>query len=260
MSANQLSNRPLLISVAQYEDELKSDECTVFDVIETAHRLGADGVELRRETWINWQGELEKARARGQELGLLVTYATHVTLFSEDEAGQEVLRGDIDAASTLGSPILRVFQGPAPASDDAPQWDAARKVISYAATKDVIVALENYVGMPGGTLAEITRVLRLIDAPALGTNIDIGNYHARNEDIVNAIRTVGSRAVSAHIKDKAADPNEPPTYLGAGVLPLAAILAELDKLPQPIICCFEFRGGGDPEGRIQKSLAFLRNR
>lgn len=258
MTTTQSPHRPLLISVAQYEDELKAGDCTVFDVIEAAHRLGADGVELRRETWKNWQDELEKARAYGKERGLLVTYATHVTLFSEDASGQEALRGDIDAASTLGSPILRIFQGPAPASDDDPQWDAARAMIDYAATKNVTIALENYVGMPGGTLAEIARVLRLIDTPALGTNIDIGNYHARNEDIVNAIRTVGSRAVSSHIKDKTDDPNEPPTYLGAGVLPLPAIFAELDKLPQPIICCFEFRGGGDPEGRIEKSLAFMR--
>ncbi len=258
MPPTQSNNRPLLISVAQYEDELKSGDSTVFDVIETAHRLGADGVELRRETWANWQDELGQARSRGEELGLLVTYATHVTLFSEDAAGQEMLRRDIDAASTLGSPVLRIFQGPAPATDDDPQWDSARKMIDYAATKNVVIALENYVGTPGGTLAEIARVLTLIVSPALGTNIDIGNYHARNEDIVNAIRTVGSRAVSAHIKDKSADPTEPPTYLGAGVLPLPAILAALEKLPQRIIFCFEFRGGGDPEGRIQKSLAFLR--
>jgi hypothetical protein len=29
-------------------------------------------------------------------------------------------------------------------------------------------------------------------------------------------------------------------------------------LGQPITYCFEFGGGGDPEGRVQKSLDFLR--
>ncbi|MEZ4656859.1 MAG: hypothetical protein R2911_04750 [Caldilineaceae bacterium] len=78
---SQSTNRPLLISVMQYEDCLKSGAATVFDVIETAHRLGADGVELRRETWPHWQSELSAARDCIAELGLLVAYATHVTLF-----------------------------------------------------------------------------------------------------------------------------------------------------------------------------------
>jgi hypothetical protein len=39
---------------------------------------------------------------------------------------------------------------------------------------------------------------------------------------------------------------------------LRAALAEFSRLPQPIIYCFEFPGGDDPAGRIQKSLAYLR--
>jgi hypothetical protein len=42
------------------------------------------------------------------------------------------------------------------------------------------------------------------------------------------------------------------------LLPLRDALAELARLPQPVIHCFEFAGGGDPVGRIQKSLAYLR--
>jgi hypothetical protein len=41
---------------------------------------------------------------------------------------------------------------------------------------------------------------------------------------------------------------------------LPAILAELDNLPQEMIYCFEFSGGGDPDGRITKSLAYLGRR
>lgn len=253
-----MNNRPLLISVAQYEDELKDGTATIFDVIDAAHRLGADGVELRRETWANHAAELETARARIEELELLVTYATHATLFNESEDGYAQVRADLDAAKTLGSPQLRIFQGPLPASDDDAEWNKAQAIVDYAAERDVVVALENYVGEPGGTLAEIQSVLQRIDSPALGTNIDIGNYDAHGEDIPHAIRTVGGRAVSAHIKDKTATPGDPPTALGSGVLPLGEIMAELDALPQRVIYCFEFRGGGNPEGRIRQSLNFLR--
>jgi hypothetical protein len=48
------------------------------------------------------------------------------------------------------------------------------------------------------------------------------------------------------------------TYLGGGTFPLCAVLAEFARLLQKVIHCFEFGGGGDPEGRIEKSLAYLR--
>ena len=253
-------NRPIFISVMQYEDRLKSGAATVFDVIETAHQMGADGVELRRETWPHWQAELPAARARIEELGLLAAYATHVTLFPSAPDGQQTLLQDIDAAAALGSPILRVFQGPAPDRDDAPAWQAARAAVDHAAAQDIVIALENYVGMPGGKLAEIARVLAQIASPALGTNIDIGNYAQHNQDVVDAIQTIGSRAVYAHLKDKSGVSGEPPIPLGDGILPLRDILHALDQLPQQVLYCFEFRGGDDPEAGIERSLAFLRNR
>lgn len=251
------TQRPVLISVMQYEDALKSGACTVFDVIETAHRVGAAGVELRRETWANWQTELGAARARIEALGLLVTYATHVTLFSDDPNGQTILRQDIDAAQALGSPLLRVFQGPAPADEDAVGWAAGQAAVDYAAAHNVVIALENYVGMPGGKLHEIKRVLDRIDGTALGTNIDIGNYAQHEQDVIEAISTVGHRAVYAHIKDKTNMSGAAPVELGAGILPLPAILGALDSLPQAFPYCFEFRGGDDPAARITQSLAYL---
>lgn len=257
MTAATAPRHPILISVMQFEDQLKAGTMTVFDVMDTAKQLGADGVELRRETWPNWQAELSAARAQVEAQGLLVAYATHVTLFSDDEQGQQVLHQDIDAAAALGSPILRVFQGPAPTADDDLCWDGARKAIEVAAQQNVVIALENYVGMPGGKLAEIERVLNLIEHPALGTNIDIGNYNQHGQDVVEAIHAIGDRAVYAHIKDKTAVSGEPPIYLGGGQMSLPEILAALDALPQSFPYCFEFRGGDDPAAAIKASLAYL---
>lgn len=254
------SEQPVLISVMQFEDELAAGTRTVYDVIETAHRLGVDGVELRRETWPQMADEQQSARQRIEELGLLVTFATHATLFSADAAGRQLLRQDIDTARALGSPQLRVFQGPAPADDDEQGWAAGRAAVAYAASQGIVLALENYARTPGGRLAEIQRVLDHIQDPALATNIDIGNYYLHEEDIPAAIRAVGSRAVSAHLKDQTGTPGDPPTYLGNGVMALDEILAELDRLSQSLLYCFEFRGGGEPEARIQRSLTYLRER
>lgn len=255
-----IAHRPLLISVMQFEDDLISGRRTVFDVIALARRIGVDGVELRRETWANLEAEVDAARRRLTDLDLLVTYATHATLFAGEAEALQAVRDDIDMAQRLQSPQLRIFSGPIPESDDDARWDLARDIIDYAAERDVIIALENYARTPGGTVAEIRSVLDRLQTPALMTNIDIGNYWLHREDVPAAIQTVGNRAVSVHLKDQMAEPGQPPVSLGEGVLPLDDIFAELAALPQPLIYCFEFRGGADPERRIEAAVAYMRQR
>lgn len=245
-------NRSVLISVMQFEDALKSGALTVFDVIERAEGLGVDGVELRRELWPNWQPELVEARRQADAAGLLIAYATHATLFSTDAA---TLRGDIDAAATLGSPIIRFFPGQLPAEDDADGWAGGQAIADYAAQKGVVIALENYARTPGGTLAEIQTALARI--PSLMTNFDMGNYSLHSQDVPAAVAALAGRIVYSHLKDQTGNPADAPTVLGAGVLPLGDIFAALDALPQEILYCFEFRGGDDALARIEQALAWL---
>jgi sugar phosphate isomerase/epimerase len=246
-------NRPLLISIVQYMDELDAGRVTIFDIIEAARQLGAAGVELRREAWPKMAEELAAARSRLQDLDLIVTYATFATLFSAEAEAEAILYQDIDTAAALGASLFRVFQGPAPADHDAAGWAKGQAVIDYAANRQVTIALENYARSPGGRLAEITRTLDRL--PALTTNIDFANYAGHGQDIFEAIAAVGRRASYAHLKDISESGDL--TALGDGTLPVAEIMAALDALPQPMLYCFEFRGGGDPARRIKKSLDFL---
>lgn len=252
-------HRPVLISTMQFEAELKNGALTVFDVIETARRLGVDGVELRRELWPGWRDEAEAARRWAGDRGLLLTYATFATLFSPDAVEAAQLYEDIETAAALGSPIFRVFQGPMPADDDEAGWEAAQAVVEYAGDYNVILALENYARTPGGTLAEVRHVLDRITDRALATNLDIGNYARHGEDVPTAIRTLGSRIASAHLKDQPHNLDELPTFLGGGDQELAPIFAAFDELPQRILYCFEFRDGDIIEG-IRNSIAYLRKR
>jgi len=246
--------RPVLISVVQYQEGIIAGTTRIVDLFDTAHRLGADGVELRPQFWKEKTSELPAARERAAQHGLLITYATMGTLYGTDAAS---LRQDIDDARALGSPILRVFPGQLP-GDDGQGWETGREIARYAETQGVTLALENFVGTPGGTLDEITRGLDHI--PALATNIDIGNYPHHDQDVPDAIRAVGARAVSAHLKDHGEPPGYASAALGDGVLPLGAIIDALDRLPQRLLSIFEFGGGGDPDDRITRSLAYLRAR
>ena len=243
----------------QLEDELKSGERSVWDLIDIARRTGADGVELRRETWPRLDAELTAAASRIAEARLLVTYATQATLFDHAESTQQ-LRQDIDTAATLGAPIVRFFPGPTPPPDDQAAWARARQVVDYAAAHNTVIALENYARTPGGTLAEVQGALNRLASPALRTNLDMGNYPNHGQDVVQAIHALSDKIIAAHLKDKTANPDDPPAPLGTGVLPLAEILDALDRLPQPVYYIFEFRGVGDPVGGIEHSLAYLRQR
>lgn len=247
--------RPVLISIVQYAEPVTSGQIGITDVVEAAYRLGADGVELRPQFWKDKAVELGPARERAEQHGLIMIYATMGTLFGTDPAS---LRQDIDDAVALGSPILRVFPGPLPADDDEPGWMGGRVIARYAAAQGITLALENFVGTPGGTLDEISRALDHI--PELMTNIDIGNYPRHGQDVPAAIRAVGSRAIMSHLKDATDDPADGTTYLGGAALPLPAILDELDRLPQRVFYIFEFGGGGNPDDRITRSLAYLRAR
>jgi len=252
--------RPILISVMQYEDELRAGTLATRDVIAAAVRPGVAGVEVRPEFWRDKARELPEARELLATHGLLVTNATRNTLFGVAPDGAATLREDIDDTRALGASQLRVFPGPLPADDDAAGWAAGRALVDYAAAQGIVLALENFSGSPGGRLVEIAAVLDRIPAPALRTNIDIGNYTRHGDDVPTAIRTLGARAISAHLKDQDGPPDFDSQPLGGGVLPLGAIMAALERLPQRLLYCFEFRGGGDPEGRIVTSLAYLRER
>jgi sugar phosphate isomerase/epimerase len=182
----------------------------------------------------------------------MLTYATHNSFPLFDPAATDTLRQDIDDARALGSPLLRIFPGAVPTDDDTAGWERGKSLATYATARGITIALENYARTPGGTLAEVQRTLAGI--PALRTNVDIGNYTNHGQDVPDAIRALGDRVVSAHLKDQGA------LALGEGTLPLPAILSELDRLPQRVLYICEFAGGPDPDATIAASLTYLKRR
>ena len=252
------AERPILISVVQYLPQLEAGTMTIADMVNKAKTFGVDGVELRREAWPAYKAELPAVRQQIRDLGLLVTYATFSTLFNEDDAAHELLLEDVRTAAALGAPLLRVFPGGTPADDRDKRWAWARQAVALADEFGIQLALENFARTPGGTLAEAVNILHKIDAPALRANIDIGNYPLHNQDPIEAIQTIGHKAIYSHIKDYGGAPDATVRF-GEGVLPLADIFAAFDALPQRIIYCFEFGGGADPDQHIQDAFALVKS-
>jgi sugar phosphate isomerase/epimerase len=254
--------RPILLSTVQYDAELRTGQIQLTDVLRVAKQLGVDGVELRDVYWNDKASDLPSCRRLADELSLVLSYATFARLFGDEATnGREAVRQAIDDGAALQAPIVRVFPGPVPEDDDRASWAASEALVNLAGARGIVLALENFSGSPGGRLAEIQRVLKRYSAPSLGTNVDIGNYALNGQDVPAAIRALGPRIVYAHLKhNRRVEDKIEATYLGAGDVPLDETMRLFAGLGQPITYCFEFGGGGDPEGRIQKSLDFLRGR
>jgi sugar phosphate isomerase/epimerase len=251
--------REFLISAVQIDTELRSGTRTVLDLAPLAQKHGARGAEYRDYYWKDKQRELPAVREQLSRLGLLAAYTTNTTLYNTDPALQAQLLRDIEDASVLGSPLLRVNLGARPTPDRAaPVREGACRAIEHAAHCGIRLALENNARPPGEQLSEIQEALQALSAPALGTNIDFANYVTCNQDPIAAIKALGPWIIYAHAKDTMrAGTGWKSASLGDGSLPLRDIFAALDATGANFLLCFEFPGEGDPDGAIARSKACL---
>jgi sugar phosphate isomerase/epimerase len=254
------SEREVLICGVQFDQELKSGAMTVLDLAPIAKRQGAAGVEYREIWWRDKSREIPAIRDQLSELGLKGTYATFTTLFNRDPAKQRQLLEDLEDARALGSPLMRVFRGewPGEAPEDAAMREAAQEAIDRAASYNMVLALENFIG-PGGTrMEEVKETIESFGSPALRANLDTSNYAINNQDPLRAIEMLQDWIVYCHLKDARESPEGlKATYPGNGILPIAEIIMRLEAIDRHIPICLEIPGEGDPEGVIAKSLEHL---
>lgn len=115
----------------------------------------------------------------------------------------EDCRNWVDYAAAMGAPVIRIFAGKVP-KGDTEQAAVTRCVaginqsVEYAASKGVILALENH----GGITATPDQMLGIIkqvdDSPFFGVNFDSGNF--ATEDPYGDLARIAPYAVNAQIK------------------------------------------------------------
>jgi sugar phosphate isomerase/epimerase len=126
------------------------------------------------------------------------------TLPVGDKRTQEIatVKRWIDHAAMLGAPHIRVFAGSLPTGMSKGQAralciGALEETCAYAATRGVFLGLENH----GGIVAEpadLLDLIRSVDSPWLGVNLDSGNFHTA-DPYVDLVRFV-PYAVNVQIK------------------------------------------------------------
>jgi sugar phosphate isomerase/epimerase len=111
-------------------------------------------------------------------------------------------RSWIDRAAELDAPVIRIFAGTVPrdaTEDQAAAWqiDGIKESLPYAASKGVTLALENHGGITA-TPRQILNIVKAVDGPNFGVNLDTGNFHG--EDPYAEIAELAPYAVNVQVK------------------------------------------------------------
>ena len=112
-------------------------------------------------------------------------------------------RNWIDHAALMGAPVIRIFAGKVPQGDTEQAAvdrcvSAINESVAYAATKGVILALENHGGITA-TPDQMLRIIKQVDhSPFFGVNFDSGNFVTK--DPYGDLARIAPYAVNAQIK------------------------------------------------------------
>lgn len=112
----------------------------------------------------------------------------------------------VDVADSLGASHIRVFGGNVPkgrTEDEAAAWvtECLLRASDYAATKGVILGLENH----GGITTRAERVIEIVDkvnSPWVRINLDTGNFRS---DVFQQIEMCLPKTVNIQVKVEAVD-------------------------------------------------------
>ena len=112
----------------------------------------------------------------------------------------------VDAAELLGAPHVRVFAGNLPGGASEKQgieWvvEAMKPACDYAAKRGITLGIENHGGMTARA-ATTLEILRRVDSPYAGINLDISNFEGKTDDeMYSDIQACVPHASHAHIRD-----------------------------------------------------------
>ena len=161
----------------------------------------------------------------------------------------------IDRAVVLGAPHIRVFAGNPKGLDEAAARRQAIKSLeevgAYAATKGVWLGVENHGGIvatPDGLL----EIIKAVNSPAVGINLDTGNFHGADPyaDLARCAPWAVNVQVKVEIKRAGAKDMEP-----ADLKKIAALLREANYQGWVAL---EYEAKPDPFTSVPEHLKALR--
>ena len=180
----------LKLSLAAYSFrqalDLKKPTMTLFEFVDLAAGLPLDAVELTSYFWADTSDEYAaKLKAHCAAKKLAVSGVPIRSDFCQKDAAK--WRADVDhtkawigRAATVGAATVRVFAGSVPKGDTLA--DAQKRVVAaleelcpVAEKAGVVLAVENHHGITD-TPEHLLDLVKPVKSPALGVNVDTGNF------------------------------------------------------------------------------------
>jgi sugar phosphate isomerase/epimerase len=203
----------LKLSVAAYsyrkELQAKPPKFDLFGFVDLAADMALDGVELTSYYFPNDvdSAYLHRLKQHAFELGLDVSGTSVGNNFCVPEGPARdkqlaLVRTWIDRAAELDAPVIRIFAGTLPRGDNEEKAveraiEGIKASLPYAAEKGVTLALENHGGITL-TPPQILKIVKAIDAPNFGVNLDTGNF--RGDDPYADLAELAPYAVNVQVK------------------------------------------------------------
>lgn len=118
------------------------------------------------------------------------------------EKNLQLVRDWVDRAAALQAPVIRIFAGNVPKGDDERvaverTIECIKQSVEYAGKKGVILALENHGGITA-TPDQLLKLVKAVDSPWFGVNLDTGNFHT--DDPYGDLAKLVPYAVNVQVK------------------------------------------------------------
>jgi sugar phosphate isomerase/epimerase len=254
----------LKLSLAAYSFrvalDLKKPTMTLFDFIDLAAGLPLDGVELTSYYFAETSDAyLDKLRAACAAKKLAVSGVPIRSDFCvADEAKRradiESTKAWIGRAARLGAQTVRIFAGAVPKGDtlEAAQKRmvaALEEVCPVAEKAGVLLGVENHGGITD-TPEHLLALVKPVNSPALGVNVDTGNF--RTPDPYADVAKIAPYGVSVQVKTEVS-PNGKVEEADLGRF--VKILREANYHG---FVALEYEAKGDPKTEVPKHVKELR--
>ncbi len=203
----------LKLSLAAYSFrqwlDLKVKKLDLFDFVNLAADYAIDAVELTSYYFPAdvTSDYLHKLKQHAFNLGLDISGTSVGNNFCLPKGPKldeqfALVRTWVDRAAELDAPTIRIFAGTIP--KDGNEEEAVAQTIEginaclpYAASKGVTLALENHGGITA-TPQQILRLVKGVNHPSFGVNLDTGNFHG--EDVYADLAELAPYAVNVQVK------------------------------------------------------------
>lgn len=258
------SHLKLSLAAYSYRQYLKATppKMNLFDFVDLAADLALDGVELTSYYFPNdvTTAELHRLKQHAFGLGLDVSGTSVGNNFCvpdgpEREKQLTLVRTWVDRAAELDAPVIRIFAGTVAKGDDE-QTAVARAIegikasLPYAAERGVTLALENHGGITASP-AQLLKLVKAIDAPNFGINLDTGNFHGA--DPYADLALLAPYAVNVQVKTEISRAGKPKEEAD-----LSKVVAVLREARYSGYVVLEYEAAEDPMTAIPRHIKTLR--